>query len=186
MLQTARKGAEAKEGLSGPTAKVNGEGDAVAAEAGKDENSFVSRMVSKDRAKIFCEENGAAPAVSNANGFESGVQIADASFEPFEALRRGTFVNIETQEIAIADAEAAGRTSCEGPTASSRTRNEACAEDDAVVFEQASPEIREINGVERAARREAGGAELNRLQRGRSEGKSKLGLGKGVEAGELE
>src|SRR6266852_9250619 len=84
-----REGAAVEEGLGGPVAEVDGEGYAVAVEAGEDDYLFVAGMAlrgepAKDGAHFFGEENGAAPAVGDAHVGESGVQVADAVFEPAE------------------------------------------------------------------------------------------------------
>ncbi len=63
------KWALAQEGLSGPVAEVDGESDAVAAEAGEGEDIFVVGVMAEDRVHPFGDENGAAPAVSDADVF---------------------------------------------------------------------------------------------------------------------
>ncbi len=84
-----REGAAVEEGLGGPLAEVDGEGDAVAVEAGEDQHLFAAGMPlggepAEEGAHFFSEENGAAPAVGDAHVGESGVQVADAVFEPAE------------------------------------------------------------------------------------------------------
>ena len=67
-------------------AKIDGWGYAVSAEAGEDEDIFVATLVAKDGAEISGDEDWAAPAMGDADSLESGMQIADAGFEPREAL----------------------------------------------------------------------------------------------------
>src|SRR6266851_6019708 len=66
----AREGAAVEEGLGGPVAEVDGEGDAVAVEAGEDDYLFAAGMPlggkpAENGAHFFGEENGAAPAVGD-------------------------------------------------------------------------------------------------------------------------
>jgi len=80
-----RERAAVEEGLGSPLAEVDGEGDAVAVEAGEDEYLFAGGMFlgnkpAEDGAHFFGEENGAAPAVGDAHVGEGGVQMADAVF----------------------------------------------------------------------------------------------------------
>src|SRR6266852_8204131 len=84
-----REGAAVEEGLGSPLAEVDGEGDAVAVEAGEDDYLLAEGMAlggkpAEDGTHFIGEENGAAPAVGDAHVGESGVQVADAVFEPAE------------------------------------------------------------------------------------------------------
>src|SRR5205807_473387 len=59
----------------------------MAVVTGEDDHLFASRMALEDRTHFLRQENRAAPVVRNAHGFECGVQMADAAFEPAEAVR---------------------------------------------------------------------------------------------------
>ncbi len=66
-------------------AEVDGEGNAVAVEAGEDDCLLAAgmplgRKPVEEGAHFFGEENGAAPAVGDAHVGEGGVQMADAVF----------------------------------------------------------------------------------------------------------
>lgn len=94
------EGAEVEEGLGGPAAEVDGEGYAVAAEAGEDEDLFVAGMAAENGTKRFGDEDRAAPAVSDADFCKGGMHAADAGFEPAEALAGDAFAHVEAEEIA--------------------------------------------------------------------------------------
>src|SRR5260370_40505931 len=59
--------------------------------------------------------------------------------------------------------------------------DKAGAEDDAIRFEQASPQIRKVDGVKRAARRETDGFELRGGQRGGRHRKGEVRRGRGAQ-----
>ncbi len=85
----AREGTAGEDGLGGPFAKVDGEGDAVAVVAGEEHHLFGTRMPlrgkpAEDGEHFFGEENRPAPAVGDAHGGQGRVQVADAAFEPAE------------------------------------------------------------------------------------------------------
>src|SRR5580692_5386651 len=67
----------------------------------------------------------------------------------------------------------------------SRRRNQACAEDVAVVFERAAPEVRKVYRVEGVGG-ESCGAELGGGERRGGQGEGELGFGLVVQAGEME
>ncbi len=95
------------------------------------------------------------------------MHVADAGFEPCESFGGGAVVDVEAEEFAesalrFSSGEVAGEHGVPG----SWRRDEACAENEAVVFEGAAPEIGEIDGVEGVAAGEAGGAELGGSERG--------------------
>src|SRR6266850_1571966 len=159
------EGAAGEEGLGGPFAEVDGEGDAVAVVAGEDHHVFAARMVSEDGEHFFGEEDRAAPAVGDAHVFKRGVQMADASFEPAETGGGFAFANIIAAQIARAVFDRAGVQWKAGRCANVR-RDEAGAEDDAIRFEQTPPKIGKVYGVKRAARGEAEGFELRGGKRG--------------------
>ena len=125
-----------EEGLGGPLAEVDGEGDAVAVEAGEDDCLFaggmpLGRKPAEEGAHFFGEENGAAPAVGDAHVGEGGVQMADAVFEPAETGGGFATANIIAAQIvggvfdgAAAEGKTRGRAYVRG--------DQAGAEDDAV------------------------------------------------------
>ena len=94
------EGAVAQEGLGGPAAEVDGEGYAVAAEAGEDEDLFVAGMAAENGTKRFGDEDGAAPAVSDADFCKGRMHLANAGLEPAEALGGNAFAHAEAEEIA--------------------------------------------------------------------------------------
>ena len=87
-----------QEGFCGPLAEVDGESDAVAVEAGEDDDARGFGVVAKEGAHFSGEENGAGPAMGDADVFQRGVEIADAVFEPAEAIGGLAFADIETME----------------------------------------------------------------------------------------
>src|SRR6266702_8983824 len=121
-------------------------------------------MAAEDGVHFFRKENGAAPAVRDADRRKRRVQVADAAFEPAEAAGGLASANIVAVQIArtVFDRAADGGTA---KRCASGGRDEAGAEDDAVRFEQASPQIRKVNAVKRAARGEADGFALRGGQR---------------------
>ena len=99
-----REGAAVEEGLGGPLAEVDGEGDAVAVVAGEDDYLFAAGMPlggmpAEDGVHFFGEENGAAPVVGDAHVGKGGVQMADAIFEPAETGGGFTSANIVAVQI---------------------------------------------------------------------------------------
>ncbi len=131
-----REGAAVEEGLGGPLAEVDGEGYAVAVEAGEDDCLLAAgmplgRKPVEEGAHFFGEENGAAPAVGDAHVGEGWVQVADAVFEPAKAGGGFALANIVAAQIvggvfagAGAKGKARGRAYVGG--------DQAGAEDDAV------------------------------------------------------
>ena len=133
----------------------------MAAEAGEDEDSFVAGMAAENGAERPGDEDGAAPAVRDADIFESGMHVADARFEPMQAVGGDTLPDVEAQKIAEgAVGPALGKIRGENGARRFGRREEACAEDDPVVLEEASPEIGKVDGVEGAAGGQARRAKL--------------------------
>src|SRR5713226_9081751 len=131
-----REGAAVEEGLGGPLAEVDGEGDAVAVEAGEDDYLIAAGMrlrgkPAEDGAHSFGEEDRAGPPVGDEYVGEGGVQMADAVFEPAEAGGGFASANVVAAQIvrgvlAAAAAEGkAGRRAYVGG-------DQAGAEDDAI------------------------------------------------------
>src|SRR6266850_3514870 len=168
--------ATGEEGLGGPFAEVDGEGDAVAVVAGEDHHVFAARMAAEDGEHFFGEENRAAPAVDDAHVCKGRMQMADAGFEPAEAFGGFAFANIIASQIVCAVSSRAGTEWKAGRCANVR-RDEAGAEDDAIRFEQTPPKIGKVYGVKRAARGEADGFELRGRKRGDGKRKGELRLG---------
>src|SRR5260370_234214 len=180
-----REGAAVEEGLGGPFAEVDGESDAVAVVAREDHHVFVARMAAEDGAHFFGDENRAAPAVRDAHGGKSRGQMADAVFEPAQAVHGFAPANIIAAQIVRA---VFGGLGAEG---SAKRRavgggDEAGAEDDAIRFEQASPQIGKVEGVKRAARGEADGFELRGGQRGGGKRKGEVRLCGGAQRGRFQ
>ena len=151
-----REGAAGEEGFGGTLAEVDGESDAVAVEASEDHHVFAARMAAEDGAQFFGVQDGAAPAVRDAHGGKGRVQMADAVFEPAETVGGFASANIVAVQIVRA---IFGRV---GGNVSVKRRaigcgDEAGAEDDAIRFEQASPQIGKVEGLKRPARGEADG-----------------------------
>ncbi len=67
MLVPVGEFAVARKGLGGPLAEVDGEGYAVAGVGACKDQVFVGWMGAEDGDEIFCEKDGAAPAVSDAD-----------------------------------------------------------------------------------------------------------------------
>src|SRR6266850_863128 len=151
--------AAGEEGLGSPLAEVDGEGDAVAVVAGQDHHLFAARMASEDGEHFFGEEDRAAPAVGDAHVSKGRVQIADAAFEPAETAGSFAPADIVPAQIVRAIFDRARVQGKAGRRANVR-RDKTGAKDDAVRFEQASPQIRKVHGVKRAARGQAEGFEL--------------------------
>ncbi len=154
-----RKGAAVEEGLGGPFAEVDGESDAVAVVAGEDHDVFVARMAAEDGAHFFGDENRAAPAVRDAHGGKRRMQMTDAAFEPAQTVDGFASANVVAAQIVRAvfcglGAEGSAKRRAVGGG------DEAGAEDEAIRFEQASPQIGKVEGVKRAARGEADGFTL--------------------------
>ena len=82
-LRPIRESAVVEEGLSGPLAEVDGEGYAMAGVGACKDQVFVGWMGAEGGDEIFCEKDGAAPAMSDANFFQGRVKIADTIFEHF-------------------------------------------------------------------------------------------------------
>src|SRR5712664_434445 len=181
------EGTAGEEGLGGPFAEVDGEGDAVTVVASEDHHAFATRMVLRDKPAengehFFGEENRAAPALGDAHGCKGRVQMADAVFEPAEACGGFAFANIIAAQIARAVFAGAGVQGKAGRRANVR-RDKTGAKDDAVRFEQSSPQVRNVHGVKRAARGEAEGFELRSGERSGGQRKGELRLGSGAQAG---
>src|SRR2546425_13017845 len=85
-VSTSAGGAAGEEGFGGPLAEVDGESDAVPVVAGENYHLFAARMTQEDGEHFFRQENRTAPAVRDAHGFERGMQMADAAFEPAETI----------------------------------------------------------------------------------------------------
>ena len=139
-LGPVRKRAASEEGLGSPLAEVDREGDAVAVVPGQYNHVFAARMTPKDGAHSFGEENRASPAVRDARGVQSRMQIVDATFEPSETrggfaladietaqIKRGVFVGVIARWIAEERAWGGWH------------GDEASAEDDAIRIEQTAP-----------------------------------------------
>src|ERR1700676_146227 len=95
------------------------------------------------------------------------MQLADAAFEPGEPFGGSARADIDLVEIV-----AGGRI------------DQAGAENRGVIFLQAAPEIREIDGVERFARSEAQRLDLRASKRRGSDSHGQLGMRGGSEIGE--
>src|SRR5258708_21912730 len=142
----AGEGPAAEEGLGGPFAEIDGERDAVAVVAGEDHHVFVARMAAEDGTHFFRDENRAAPAVRDAHGGKSRVQMADAAFEPAQTVDGFASANIVAAQIVRAvfcglGAEGSAKRRAIGGG------NEAGAKDDAIRFEEASPQIGKVERV---------------------------------------
>jgi len=168
--------------LSGPLAEVNGERNAMAVVTGEDYYLFAARMVAENRAHFFREENRTAPAVRDPHVGKGGMQMPDATLERTETVCGLAPVNIIAVQIV--------RDIFDGAITEGKTRRRAYvsgdepgAEDNAIRFEQASPQIRKVDGVKRAARGEADGFELRGGQRSSGQGKGELRRGSGAQAG---
>src|SRR6266581_7082834 len=100
----------------------------------------------EDGAHFFRKENRAAPAVRDAHRSKRRVQVADTAFEPAETAGGLASASIVAVQIARAVFD---RDSTQGKAGRGDDvgGDEAGAEDDAVRFEQASPQIRKVNGV---------------------------------------
>ena len=100
----------------------------MAVVTGEDDHLFASRMALEDRTHFLRQENRAAPVVRNAHGFECGVQMADAAFEPAEAVRGLAPAHIVVAQIARGVFD---RAVAEGKTGrrAEVSRDKACAED---------------------------------------------------------
>ena len=170
-----------EEGFGGTFAEVDGESDAVAVEAGEDHHLFAAWMAAEDGAHFFGVEDGAAPTVRNAHGCKGRVQMADAAFEPAETAGGLASANIVAVQIVRA---VPGRVGGDGSVKRRAVGggDEAGTEDDAVRIEQASPQIRKVEGVKRAPRGEADGPELRCGQRGSGKRKGEFRLGGGAQA----
>src|SRR6266699_3119009 len=110
------------------------------------------------------------------------MQMPDAAFQRAETVCGLAPANIVAAQIvrrvldgAISERKARGR-----PYVS---RDKAGAEDDAIRFQQPSPQIRKVDGVKRAARREADGFELGGGKRGGGQSEGELRHGSGAQAG---
>src|ERR1700687_637802 len=179
----AREGAAVEEGFAGPFAEVDGESDAVAVVAGEDHHVFVARMAAEDGAHFFGNENWAAPSVRDAHGGKGGVQMADAAFEPAETVDGFALANIVAVQIVRA---VFARVGAEGSAERRAVRggDEAGAEDHTIRFEQASPQIWQVDGVKRVARGEADGFELRGGKRGGGKREGELRLGSSAQRGQ--
>ena len=136
----AREGTAGEEGFGSPFAEIDRESDAVAVEAGEDHYVLAARMPAEDGAHFLREENRAAPAVRNAHIGKRGVQVADAAFEPAETIGGFAHANVVAMQITqgVFDRVAAERKARRGTHVG---RNKTRSEDDAIRFEQASPQI---------------------------------------------
>jgi len=83
LLVPAGEGALTEKGSGSPIAEVDGEGYAVAGVGACKDQVFVAWMGAEDGDEISCEKDGAAPAVSDADGFEGRMQRAHTLFEQF-------------------------------------------------------------------------------------------------------
>src|SRR6266850_664376 len=178
----ARERAAGEEGLGGPFAEVDGEGDPVAVVAGEEHYVFVAGMAAEDGEHFFGEENRAAPAVGEAHGGQGRVQMADAVFKPAKTGGGLASANIVTAQIVRAVFDRAGA-EWKARRCANVWGDKTGAEDDGVRFEQTSPQIGKVEGVERAARGEAEGFELRGGERGGGQRKGELRLGSGAQAG---
>src|SRR5713226_2392258 len=110
--------------------------------------------------------------------------MADAAFKPAKAGGGFTPANVVAAQLArvldgaVAEGKARGRAYVRG--------DQAGAEDDAVRFEQASPQIRKVYSVKRAARPEADGFDLRRGERGGGESKGEFWRGGSAQAGQFQ
>ena len=84
----------AEERPGGPAGEVDSKGHAMAVEAREDEDVFATGMMAEDRTHAFGKENGAAPAMRDAHGFECRMKIADALLEHGETIGGGALVNV--------------------------------------------------------------------------------------------
>src|SRR5215470_16422020 len=94
-----RQRAAGKEGFGGPFAEVDRKGDSVAIVTGQDDHVLAAWMAAEDGAHSLGEENRAAPAVRDAHGMQSRMQIADTRFKPAEARGGFALTDIETVQI---------------------------------------------------------------------------------------
>ncbi len=173
--------------MGSPLAEADGKSDAVAVVTSEDHYFFAARVAAEDGAHSFGEENRAAPAVRDAHGMQSRVQIANTGFEPAKTGGGFPLADIETAQIkrgvfvgAAADwiAEKRAQGSWHG--------DEAGAEDDTNRIEQTAPQIGQVDGVKRAARGAADGSKLCGGERRGGERKSQFRLGGAVQSCEFQ
>ena len=99
--------------------------------------------------------------MSNAHGLQCGMQIANAALQPSETFGGLAFAHIKAVQIRCR--ASAGAQTCgiaEQRLKRSRGRDQAGAENNAVRFEQAPLQVRKVDRVKRAFRRESHGLEL--------------------------
>jgi len=113
------------------------------------------------------------------------MQVADAGFEPAEARGSFALANIVAAQIVRAILDGAGTDGKARRRADVRG-NEAGTKDDAIGFEQASPQIGQVDSVERAAGGEADGLELGGGKRGGGQGKGEFRHGSGAQTGQFQ
>jgi hypothetical protein len=114
---------------------------------------------------------------------DARVQMADAAFEPAETGGGLALLNIVAAQV-VRGVFAGVRASRNAERQANGGRDQARAKDDPVRFEQAPPQIGEVEGVKRAARGEADGFELRGGQRGGGKRESEFRRGSGFEAGQ--
>ena len=71
----------------------------MAVVSSEDHDVFASGMTAEDGPHGFGEENWSRPAVRDANGLQSGMQLVDTAFEPEETLRGFSFADIKAVQV---------------------------------------------------------------------------------------
>src|SRR6267378_2771119 len=97
-------------------------------------------MAAEDGTHFLRQENRTTPAVRDAYRCKSRVQMTDAAFEPAETIGGFASANVVAVQIArgVFDGAVAERKARRRAHVS---RNKTRSEDDAIRFEQASPQI---------------------------------------------
>src|SRR5882762_10037260 len=97
-------------------------------------------MAAEDGTHFLRQENRTTPAVRDAYRCKSRVQMTDAAFEPAETFGGFAHANVVAMQITqgVFDRVAAERKARRGTHVG---RNKTRSEDDAIRFEQASPQI---------------------------------------------
>src|SRR6266403_2047111 len=142
-------------------------------------------MATEDGAHFFRQENRTTPTVRNTNIGKCGVQITNSAFQPAKTLGGFAPANVVAVQIAhgVFGGAAAERKTKRRAHVSG---DQAGAENDAIRFEQASPQIGQIDGVKRAARREPDGFELCSGQRSGGQRKGKFRHSSVAQAGQFQ
>src|SRR5258708_6523635 len=172
-IAPAWKRAAGKEGLGGPLAEVDGEGDAMAVVACEDHHLFAARMAAKDRSHSFGEKNGSAPAIGNTHRGEGRVQVTDAIFKRAETGGGFAVADVIAAQIVCGVFARAGA-KWKARWGAYIGGDETGAKNGAIRIEQASPQIRKGYGIKRTARGKANGLELRSARRSGSQPQSEV------------